>query len=71
MTAVVQFVAKGQLVQSKYKPLSRLIYTSLLGKFAETQRSYSLIPVEIPWNPSSQLPATTEKYNDDMQGPVG
>lgn len=48
MTAVVQFVAKGQLVQSKYKPLSRLICTSLSGKFAETQRSYSLIPVENP-----------------------
>lgn len=48
MNTVALCVAEGALLQSKCKPLSRLIHTSLLRKFAETQRSFSLIPVENP-----------------------
>ncbi len=45
---VVQCLAEGAFVQSKCKPLSRFIHITLSGKLAETQRSYSLIPVENP-----------------------
>lgn len=48
MNIVVQSVAEGALVHSKCKPVTIYTHTILSGKFAENQRSCSLIPVENP-----------------------